>query len=135
MRIRTAAVTAVALTFALTACSSDTDQPSSEPEAGASEVSQKDTDDALAAAGIPPAPTGADRQALLDALASAAPDVVRYEDEAIDAARNQCSAINGDAGMLDYLAAQRFTYKDVTTTQEQAAKINEALKSSGFCKI
>ncbi|WP_328876034.1 hypothetical protein OHT76_41450 [Streptomyces sp. NBC_00287] len=135
MRIRTAAVATVALVCALTACSSSTDQPSSEAETTASEVSQKEKDEALAAAGIPPVPTGADRQALLDTLASAAPDVVQYEDEAIDAARNQCSAINGGAGMLDYLAAQRFTYKDVTTTEEQAAKINEALKSSGFCEF
>src|SRR5687767_5067424 len=106
MRIRTAAVATVALACSLTACSSSTDRPSSEPEATASEVSQKEKDDALAAAGIPPMPAGADRQALLDTLAAAAPDVVRYEDEAIEAARNQCSAINGGAGMLDYLAVQ-----------------------------
>ncbi|WAZ26256.1 hypothetical protein STRCI_007812 [Streptomyces cinnabarinus] len=135
MRIRTAAVAAFALACALTACSSSTDQPSSESETTASEVSQEDKDAAAAAAGIPPEPIGADRQDLLDTLADAAPDVVRYEDEAIDAARNQCSAINGGAGMLDYLAAQRFTYKDVTTTEEQAARINDALKASGFCKL
>lgn len=87
------------------------------------------------AAGIPPEPTGAARQRLLDALAAATPDVVRYEDKAVDAARNQCSAINGGAHKLDWLASQRFTYKDVTTTEAQGAKINAALKSSGFCKV
>lgn len=135
MRIRTTVVATLALAFALTACSSSNEQPNSKPEATASDVSQKEKDDALAAAGIPPTPTGAERQALLDALAAAAPDVVQYEDEAIDAARNQCSAINGGAAMLDYLAAQRFTYEDVTTTEEQAAEINEALNASGFCKL
>ena len=135
MRIHTPAVTAVALVCALTACSNAGEQPSSTPETTPKEVSQKDRSAAQAAAGIPPEPTGADRKALLDALASAAPDVVRYEDEAIAAARDQCSAINGEAGMLDYLAARRFSYKDVTTTEEQAAEINEALKSMGFCEL
>ncbi|MET9729659.1 hypothetical protein ABZZ79_03030 [Streptomyces sp. NPDC006458] len=90
---------------------------------------------AATAAGIPPEPTGVDRQALLDTLAAAAPDVVRYEDKAVGAARNQCSAINGDANKLDWLASQRFTYRDVVTTEEQGAKLNAALKASGFCKV
>ncbi|MER6675104.1 hypothetical protein [Streptomyces sp. NPDC000983] len=134
MRTRTAAIAISALACALSACSS-TEEPSAKPEATQSEVSQQEKDQALAEAGIPPEPTGADRQALLDALAAASPDVVEHEAEAITAARNQCSAINGGAGMLDRLAAQRFTYKDVITTEEQATAINEALKSSGFCKI
>ena len=141
MRIRHTTVVIAALACALTACSSSSDQTSSKPKATASEtsqkqsdVSQKQKDEALAAAGIPKEPTGKDRQALLDTLAAAAPDVVRYEDKAVDAARNQCSAINGGAGKLDWLASQRFTYKDVTTSEAQGAKINAALKKSGFCK-
>lgn len=82
--------------------------------------------------GIPPVPTGADRQELLDAIAQAAPDAARYEDKAIDAARNQCSALDSDRA--DWLASQRFTYKDVTTTEAQGKKINQALKDTGFCK-
>lgn len=96
---------------------------------------QKQKTDSGKTVGIPPKPTGQERQALLDALAAAAPDVVRYEDKAIDAARNQCSAINGGAQRLDWSAAQRFTYKDVVTTEAQGKKINDALKASGFCKV
>lgn len=96
---------------------------------------QADREAAAKAAGIPPVPTGAERQELLDALAQAAPDTVTYEDKAIDAARNQCSAINGGSNRLDWLASQRFTYKDVTTTEAQGKKINDALKASGFCTV
>ncbi|MDX3204154.1 prolipoprotein diacylglyceryl transferase [Streptomyces scabiei] len=83
--------------------------------------------------GIPPKPTGKERQDLLDTLAAAAPDVIRYEDKAIDAARNQCSAINGGAQRLNWSASQRFSYKGVVTSEAQGAKINKALKDSGFC--
>ncbi|MER7969119.1 hypothetical protein ABTX35_08985 [Streptomyces sp. NPDC096080] len=92
-----------------------------------------DREKAAKSAGIPPIPTGADRQKLLDTLAAAAPDVVRYEDKAIDAARNQCSAITGGANKLDWLASQRFTYKDVVITEDQGAELNAALKASDFC--
>jgi hypothetical protein len=105
------------------------------PTASATADRQEEKADAGKTAGIPPKPTGKERQALLDALAAAAPDVVRYEDRAIDAARNQCSAINGGAQRLDWSASQRFTYKDVVTSEAQGAKINEALKGSGFCKV
>lgn len=87
------------------------------------------------AAGIPPKPTGATRAKLLRALAAVNPDIVRYEDKAIDAARNQCSAINGGGGRLDWAASQRFTYKDVTTTEAQGKQINQALKEGEFCKV
>ncbi|WP_432032755.1 hypothetical protein [Streptomyces antibioticus] len=83
--------------------------------------------------GIPPVPTGADRQELLNAIAQAAPDAARYEDKAIDAARNQCSALDSDRA--DWLASQRFTYKDVTTTEAQGKQINTALKSLRFCDV
>ncbi|MET9387890.1 hypothetical protein ABZY09_44610 [Streptomyces sp. NPDC002928] len=143
MRTRTTAVAVVAaLACTLVGCSSadSTDDAAANPKATASktveqELTQDQKDDALAAAGIPKEPTGADRQALLDTLATVAPDVVKYEDKAVDAARNQCSAINGGAQRLDWSASQRFTYKDVTTTEAQGAKINAALKSSGFCKV
>ncbi|MEH0428833.1 hypothetical protein QBB34_21360 [Streptomyces stelliscabiei] len=142
MRIRPAVVTAAALACALTACSasgsSNESDAKTKPSAKASvekEVTQEQKDDALAAAGIPKEPTGKERQALLDTLAGAAPDVVRYEDKAVDAARNQCSAINKGGQRLDYFASMRFSYKDVVTSEEQGAKINAALKSSGFCKV
>ncbi|GGZ88558.1 hypothetical protein ACFOOM_18910 [Streptomyces echinoruber] len=87
------------------------------------------------ATGIPPEPTVAKRAELLRALAAANPDIVKYENKAVDAARNQCSAVNGGAQRLDWLAAQRFTYKDVTTSEAQGKQINQALKGLGFCKV
>ncbi|MFE1290062.1 hypothetical protein [Streptomyces sp. NPDC058751] len=101
------------------------------------EETRRDTDKqaALKAAGIPPEPTGAKRAELLRALAAANPDIVKYEGKAIDAARNQCSAINGDATNVNRLASSRFTYRDVTTTEAQGKQINQALKGLGFCKI
>lgn len=142
MKARTtgAAICAAAL-LTLTACSSSDDHgekgtsspgkagkaaPSATPSTGPSAAGK--------AAGIPPEPTTAQRAELLRALAAANPDIVKYEDRAIDAARNQCGAINGGAQNLDRSAAQRFTYKDVTTTEKQGKQINEALKGLGFCQ-
>ncbi|MFI7315156.1 hypothetical protein [Streptomyces hygroscopicus] len=126
---------AAASLFTLTACGGDDKADNSKPSASASELTQKQKDEISKAAGIPPKPTGAKRQQLLDALAAVAPDVVRYEDKAVDAARNQCRSINGDGNKLDWAASMRFTYKDVKTTEAQGAKINDALKKSGFCKV
>ncbi|MET8037766.1 hypothetical protein [Streptomyces sp. NPDC005345] len=129
------------LALGVTGCTAETSsgttdsKPSAKAPSSAPELTQKQRDDALANAGIPKEPTGADRKRLLDALAGAAPDVVRYEDKAVDAARNQCSAINGEAQRLDWSASQRFTYKDVTTSEVQGARINAALKATGFCKV
>lgn len=146
MRTRTA-ITVVALLAAaatLTACEEDTTTSGSKPSADVAsaapspekELTREQKDETLRASGIPPKPTGAKRQQLLDALAGAAPDAVRYEDKAIDAARNQCSAITGEGvKSVDWLASQRFTYKDVTTTEAQGKAINEALRASGFCNV
>lgn len=90
---------------------------------------------ATAAAGIPPEPVGATRVRLLRALAAANPQIVKYEDKAVDAARNQCGAISGGARRLDWSASQRFTYEDVTTTEAQGRQINDALKGIGFCEV
>lgn len=160
MNTRTAAVTLAAALLALSACSSEdpapqtpapattteqgtptpadpdptpTDPGTSDPTTSAQP--EEETGDAARSAGIPKEPTGKERQDLLDALAAAAPDVVRYEDKAVDAARNQCMAINGKANKLDWSASQRFSYKDVTTSEAQGAKINAALKDSGFCNV
>ncbi|MCQ6250902.1 hypothetical protein [Streptomyces malaysiensis] len=129
------AAIAAACLLTLTACDSGEKADNSKPSASASELTQKQKDEISKAAGMPPRPTGADRQQLLKTLAAVAPDVVRYEDKAVDAARNQCSSINGNAGKDDWAASMRFTYKDVVTTEEQGAKINEALKKSGFCDL
>lgn len=139
MRIRTAAAAAVILTTTLTACSSSADTANTAdkttPKASASHTPDPDISEALKAAGIPPKPTGADRTTLLNALAAVNPGIVKYEDKAIDAARNQCSSINGGSQNRDHTASVRFTYKDVVTTEAQGAKINQALKDTGFCKV
>jgi hypothetical protein len=137
MRTRTTiAITTATLAVALVGCSSsDTDEAKPKPKAKVSSEPSIDASAAEKAAGIPPEPTGAKREQLLRALAAANPGIVKYEDKAIDAARNQCSAINGGSSKADWSASQRFTYKDVTTTEAQGKQINEALKGLGFCKV
>lgn len=134
-RITVAAITA-ALAVTLVGCNSSDDD--SKPKAEATKSSSQPSVDVGAAekaAGIPPEPTAAKRAELLRALAAANPDIVKYEDKAIDAARNQCSALNGGGSKVDWTASQRFTYKGVTTTEAQGKQINEALKGLGFCKV
>jgi hypothetical protein len=137
MHTRTAigAITA-ALTLTLIGCTaSDDGKPEPKPKPTKTNQPSADVSEAVKAAGIPPEPTGAERAQLLRALAAANPDIVKYEEKAIDAARNQCSAINGNSPRADWTAAQRFTYKDVTTTEAQGKQINEALKGLDFCKV
>lgn len=127
MRTRTTAAIAALLITGLAGCSS-------KPEPNAKAASPSVDESAVAkASGIPPEPTGAKRQQLLDTIGKAAPDTIRYEDKAIDAARNQCSALDSDKA--DWLASQRFTYKDVTTTEAQGKAIDAALKGLGFCNV
>jgi hypothetical protein len=137
MRIRTTIVgITAALAVTLVGCSnSDDSKTDSAPKATKSSEPSIDVSAAAKAAGIPPKPTGAKRAQLLRALAAANPDIVKYEDKAIDAARNQCSAINSGSAKADWSASQRFTYKDVTTSEAQGKQINEALKGLGFCKV
>ncbi|MGW7067014.1 hypothetical protein ACWGII_40755 [Streptomyces sp. NPDC054855] len=123
----------LAATFALTSCSPSGGD--ARPSSAGTELTQKQKKAIADTSGIPPVPTGAKRTKLLQALKTAAPDVVAYEDEAIDGARNQCTAINGKAQHLDMAASLRFTYRDVKTTEVQGAKINQALMASGFCKV
>ncbi|MCX4580414.1 hypothetical protein OHB41_46135 [Streptomyces sp. NBC_01571] len=137
------AVLLLATAAALTACDDGNSRADSKPNKAptapskaVSTAAATPSVDALAkATGIPPKPTGAARARLLRALAAAAPAASRYEDKAVDAARNQCSAINAGAQRLDHLASQRFTYKDVTTTEAQGKQINQALKATGFCVV
>ncbi|MFJ9208622.1 hypothetical protein [Streptomyces sp. NPDC102264] len=132
--IRTSAAAAIGalLITGLVACNPQEPpvdpQSADKPKATAPDT---DTDAADSVSGLPPEPTGADRERLLRALAAANPDTVKYEDKAIGAARNQCSAV--DSPKADWLASQRFTYKDVTTTEAQGKTINTALKDLGFC--
>lgn len=138
MQLRHTAAAVAITALALAACSSnDSSQDDAKPKASATKQApnQKQKDDVAKAAGIPAEPTSAMRAELLRALAAANPAIVKHQDKAIDAARNQCSAINGGAQKLDWSASQRFTYEDVTTTEAQGKQINEALNGLGFCKV
>lgn len=129
MKRTTAAAVLLALAT-LTACSSE-DNTDAAPTTTAASPSA-DYAAAEKAAGIPPEPTGADRDALLAALRDVDPALTADEDDAIDNARNQCAAINGGADRLDYLASQRFSGGDVEVTEEQGKHINTAIAE--FCK-
>lgn len=128
--------TAVVLTavIALAGCSSS-DDGTDDPPTSKSPMSQEDRDEALADAGIPPVPNGATRTALLDVLRSIDPAIVEDEDKAVDAARNQCSAINGGSSKADWTAAQRFSYDGNEVSEADGKLINEALKALKFCDV
>ncbi|MEU1082323.1 hypothetical protein ABZ368_19240 [Streptomyces sp. NPDC005908] len=130
-RTATAAVLLAALAT-LTACSSSDDSSTDAKPAATSASPSADYSAAERAAGIPPEPTGADRDALLAALRDVDPALVADEDDAIDNARNQCAAINRKADRLDYFASQRFSNGDVEVTEEQGKHINVAIGE--FCK-
>ncbi|MYR42088.1 hypothetical protein [Streptomyces sp. SID5910] len=136
MNTRTAAAALVAAALlTLTACSGSDDEATPDARPSATASKQTPSENPARVAGLPPEPDAAGRAELLRVLAAANPDIVKYEDKAVDAARNQCMAINGGAERLDYFASQRFTYKDVTTTEAQGKQINEALKGIGFCEV
>lgn len=143
MRIRRTVTTGLvaATLLTLAACTSaETTASSAEaadttPSATPSRLTNEEREEIGKEIGMPAEPAGDKRQELLDTIAEVNPDAVRYEDKAIDAARNQCFAINGDGKRLGWTASQRFTYRDVTTTEAQGKQINAALKASGFCDV
>ncbi|RSS59564.1 hypothetical protein [Streptomyces sp. WAC01280] len=128
-----AAVLSAAALLALTACGAADNPPATPSSKHGAEASTASPSAAAPKSGLPPKPTGQKRTDLLAAIKAVNPAAVTYEDKAVDAARNQCSALNSDKAA--WLASQRFTYKDVTTTEEQGGKINEALKTLGFCNV
>jgi hypothetical protein len=137
MRTPTAAVAAVAALLALTACSSLTGEdkpPTDKPAAGKDVPSAEEQAKARAEAGVPDVPTGDRRAELIAAIAKVSPGAAEHEEQAIVSAQNQCAAIHAKAPKLDWLAAQRFSYKGVKTTEAQGKELNRALKD-GFCKI
>ncbi|MDK1344186.1 hypothetical protein QNO09_12905 [Streptomyces sp. 378] len=130
MRIRTTIVVATAaLAITLVGCSSDNND--SEPKTTESS-SQPSTDNSAAekAAGIPAEPTGAKRDALLAAIHDVNAKLTADEDKAIDAARNQCSGLNGGAKNPDHLAAERFSYNGITLTDDDGAHLNIGLRKT-----
>lgn len=130
MRIRTGILAAsAAVLLTLTACGSDDEGDSSAPPTKTTEPSA-DMSEALEDAGIPAEPEGAKREALLAALKVIDPALVADEEKAIDAARNQCSSLNGGADNVDSSAAQRFSTGDLQLDEAQGRLINAALKQT-----
>ncbi|MFI9624535.1 hypothetical protein [Streptomyces sp. NPDC052042] len=82
------------------------------------------------AAGIPPAPTGADRDAYLAAIKAIDPRIVEDEGKAIDAGRNQCASLRRGSKKPDRAAAQRFGNDARPLTDEQGKALNEALRKT-----
>ncbi|MEU9090985.1 hypothetical protein [Streptomyces sp. NPDC048428] len=132
MRIRTTtAAVAALLAVTVVGCSGD---KGSDSKAGAIKSTAPKTssaaDNSVAAkdAGIPPEPTGAERSAVLEAIHDVNGNLTHDEDKAIDAARNQCSALEGGATNPDHVAAQRFSYDGVTLTDDDGSHINFGLR-------
>ncbi|MFR9798237.1 hypothetical protein ACL02U_20400 [Streptomyces sp. MS06] len=128
MRIRTTiAVATAALAVTLVGCSSDSDDgksdaPGATRSTGGSAAEQ--------AAGIPAAPTGAERDAVLAAIRDVNAKLTVDEDKAVDAARKQCSALDGGAANPDHAAAQRFSYGGVTLTDDDGGHLNIGLRKT-----
>ncbi|MFE5239949.1 MULTISPECIES: hypothetical protein [unclassified Streptomyces] len=133
MRIRTAAAVAAVLAFTVVGCSSGNSSDSkpdtidvTSPESSKS----ADSGDAAEGAGLPDEPTGDKRSAVLAAILDVNGNLIRDEDKAIDAARNQCAALDGGAADPNHSAAQRFSYDGVTLTDDDGSHINIGLRKT-----
>ncbi|MCI4045464.1 hypothetical protein [Streptomyces sp. TRM75563] len=132
-----AALLAAAL-LALTACSAEDDKAAPAPatstpaakEQPADDADSGESSDAEKAAGIPDAPTGADRAAYLAAIKAVDPAIVEDEEKAIDAGRNQCSSLANPNDKSDWLAAQRFGNDARPLTDAQGKQLNAALRAT-----
>jgi hypothetical protein len=121
-RIAAAAIAAAAL-LTLTACNSD-DNKSSAP----SSTPTVDMSSAAAAAGIPPKPDAAKQAVLIAALKAVDPTLADDPGKTTDAARNQCSTLNGGGDPSGHTAAQRFGNDTHPLTDAQGMAINAALQ-------
>ncbi|MET7497586.1 DUF732 domain-containing protein [Streptomyces sp900116325] len=131
MRIRTTSVAIPAVT--VVGCSSDKGSnskvdtiKSTAPEAS----SAADASGSAKNAGMPPKPTGAERDAVLATILDVNSNLIHDEDKAINAARNQCAALDGGATNPDHTAAQRFSYDGVTLTDDDGSHINFGLRKT-----
>ncbi|MFD7409314.1 hypothetical protein ACFV7R_43315 [Streptomyces sp. NPDC059866] len=141
MRIR-ATIAAVVAVLAVTVvgCNSDKDSDSkadtvksTAPEASSTAPeasSAADNSGAAKDAGMPPEPTGAERDAVLAAIHDVNGNLTHDEDKAINAARNQCAALDGGATNPDHSAAQRFSYDGITLTDDDGSHINVGLRKT-----
>ncbi|MGW3687749.1 DUF732 domain-containing protein [Streptomyces sp. NPDC005125] len=103
------------------------------PKSTAPEASSAADDSGSAKnAGLPPKPIGAERDAVLATILDVNSNLIHDEDKAINAARNQCAALDGGATNPDHSAAQRFSYDGVTLTDDDGSHINFGLRKT-FC--
>ncbi|MGW1814481.1 hypothetical protein ACWCQM_13095 [Streptomyces sp. NPDC002125] len=139
MRIRTAAAVAAVLAFTVVGCSSEESKPdtievaSPQPSKSADspEPSESaDSGDGAESAALPDEPTGDKRSAVLAAILDVNGNLIRDEDKAIDAARNQCAALDGGAADPNRSAAERFSYDGVTLTDDDGSHINIGLRKT-----
>ncbi|MFB6784177.1 DUF732 domain-containing protein [Streptomyces sp. NPDC056352] len=79
---------------------------------------------------MPPRPTGVERDAVLATVLDVNSNLIHDEDKAINAARNQCAALDGGATNPDHSAAQRFSYNGVTLTDDDGSHINFGLRKT-----
>jgi hypothetical protein len=130
---RTAIIaTSAAVLIVGAALGSNDDSNDAKPApAKSSAAASKAASDALAAAGIPPEPTGKTRTDLLAALRKVSPALVADPDKAIDNSRNQCSAINGKSPTVDTVAQARFSSSTHNVSEAEAKQVNAALAT--FC--
>lgn len=134
IRTTTAAIAAAAvLAVTVVGCSSEKDSESkadtvksTAPEAS----SAADNSGAAKNAGLPPEPTGAERDAVLASILDVNSNLVHDEDKAINAARNQCAALDGGGTNPDHSAAQWFSYDGVTLTDDDGSHINIGLRKT-----
>ncbi|WP_328908148.1 hypothetical protein OG230_00695 [Streptomyces sp. NBC_00234] len=132
IRTTTAAIAAI-LAVAAVGCSSEkgSDSKADTVKSTAPEASSaEDNSGAAKNAGMPPEPTGAERDAVLASILDVNSNLVHDEDKAINAARNQCAALNGGATNPDHSAAQRFSYDGVTLTDDDGSHINIGLRKT-----
>ncbi|MFJ8472134.1 hypothetical protein [Kitasatospora sp. NPDC094011] len=107
-------------------------KPSTSASAPAAPTVQP-TSEAPKVSGIP-SPDAAQTVALVAALKAVDPALVAKEDRAVSRARDTCLDVreNKDAATVQKNAGARFTGGSVTVTDDQAAKIVDAVKTS-FC--
>ncbi|MGW8063909.1 hypothetical protein ACVV2G_16940 [Streptomyces ziwulingensis] len=132
MRTTTAAIVAI-LAGTVISCSSDkgSESAADTTKSTVAETSRASTESGAAKnPGLPPEPVGAERDAVLAAIRDVHAGLTHDEDKAVNAARNQCSSLDGGAANPDRGAAQRFSYDGVTLTDEDGRHINIGLRKT-----
>ncbi|MFC9729752.1 hypothetical protein ACFWGM_10775 [Streptomyces roseolus] len=136
MRIRT--TTAAAVT-ALADCGGDSDshqpttieRPSPTPTRTTMAPTAPPTADIGAdagKAGLSPEPTGARQGGRPRGHPRHQSGLIHDEEKAVDAARDQCAALDGGGAGSDRSAAQRFSYDGVTLTDDDGGHLDTGLR-------